>query len=87
MASMQGANAFLGLLQNQIVWANAAAALMPPEAWYEMYVKALHRELAMMGMRVLSRVISACERGCSAHEAALLCSRVYAQKYPKQARP
>ena len=40
---------------------------MPPEAWYEMYVKALHRELAMMGMRVLSRIISACERGCSAH--------------------
>ena len=50
------------LLQNETVWANAAK--MPPEAWYEMCVKPWHPELAMVGMRVLSQVISAscCER-------------------------
>ena len=46
-----------GILQNETVWANAAK--MPPEAWYEMYVKPWHPELAMVGMRVLSQVISA----------------------------
>ena len=42
---------------------------MGPEAWYEMYVKPWHPELAMVGMRVLSQVISAssCERNWSAH--------------------
>ena len=42
---------------------------MPPEAWYEMYVKPWHPILAMVGMRVLSHVISAssCERNWSAH--------------------
>ena len=55
------------ILQNETVWANAAK--MPPEAWYEMYVKPWHPELAMVGMRVLSQVISAssCERNWSAH--------------------
>ena len=51
-----------GILQNETVWANAAK--MPPEAWYEMYVKPWHPELAKVGMSVLSQVISAssCER-------------------------
>ena len=42
---------------------------MPPEAWYEMYVKPWHPELAMVGMCVLSQVISAssCGRNWSAH--------------------
>ena len=35
-------------LQNETVWANAAK--MPPEAWYKMYVKPWHPELAMVGM-------------------------------------
>ena len=35
------------------------AAKMPPEAWYDMYVKPWHPELDMVGMRVLSQVISA----------------------------
>ena len=56
-----------GVLQNETVWANAAK--MPPEAWYEMYVKPWHPELAMVGMRVLSQVIfvSSCERNWSTH--------------------
>ena len=56
-----------GILQNETVWANATK--MPSEAWYEMYVKPWHPELAMVGMRVLSQVISAssCERNWSAH--------------------
>ena len=55
------------ILQNETVWANAAK--MPPGAWYEMYVKPWHPELARVGMRVLSPVISAssCERNSSAH--------------------
>ena len=42
---------------------------MPPEAWYESYVKPWHPELARVGMCVLSQVISAssCERNWSAH--------------------
>ena len=44
---------------------------MPPEAWYEMYcdVKPWHPALAMVGILVLSQVISAssCERNWSAH--------------------
>ena len=50
------------ILQNGTVCANAAK--MPPEAWYEMCAKPRHPELAMVGMRVLSQVISAssCER-------------------------
>ena len=42
---------------------------MGPEEWYEMYVSPFHPELAMVGMRVLSQVISAssCERNWSAH--------------------
>ena len=49
------------------MWANAAKR--PIEAWYEMYVKPWHPELAMVEMRVLSQVISAssCERKRSAH--------------------
>ena len=46
-----------GILQNETVWANAAK--MPPEAWYEMYVKPWHPELAKvgnLGMRVLTGV-------------------------------
>ena len=55
------------ILQNETVWANAAK--MPPEAWYEMCVKPWHPILAMVGMSVLSQVISAssCERNWSAH--------------------
>ena len=34
------------VLQNKTVWANAAK--MPPEAWYGMYVKPWHPELAMV---------------------------------------
>ena len=51
-----------GILQNETVWANAAK--MPPEAWHQMYVKPWHPELARVGMRVRSQVISvsACER-------------------------
>ena len=42
---------------------------MGPEEWYEMYVRPFHPELALVGMRVLSQVISAssCERNWSAH--------------------
>ena len=42
---------------------------MPPESWYEMYVKPWNPELAEVGMRVLAQVISAssCERNWSAH--------------------
>ena len=49
------------------MWANAAKR--PIEAWYEMYVKPWHPELAMVEMRVLSQDISAssCERKLSAH--------------------
>jgi hypothetical protein len=56
-----------GILQNETGWANAAK--MAPEAWYEMYVKHWHPELALVAMRVLSQVISAssCERNWSAH--------------------
>ena len=60
-----------GILQNETVWANAGK--MPPEAWYEIYVKPWHPELARLaarvGMRVLSQVIlaSSCERNWSAH--------------------
>ena len=35
------------------------AAKIPPGAWYEMYVKPWHPESAMLGMRVLSQVVSA----------------------------
>jgi hypothetical protein len=54
-------------LQTETVWANAAK--MPPEAWYELYVKPWWPELALVGMRVHSQVISAssCERNWSAH--------------------
>ena len=49
------------------MWAKAAKRQF--EAWYEMYVKPWHPELAMMEMRVLSQDISAssCERNLSAH--------------------
>ena len=56
-----------GIFVNDTLWTNAAR--MAPEQWYEMYVKAWHPELAEVGMRVLSQVISAssCERNWSAH--------------------
>jgi hypothetical protein len=56
-----------GILAKESTWTNAAD--MPPEAWYECYVKPWHPELAQVGMRVLSQVISAssCERNWSAH--------------------
>ena len=50
-----------GILQNETVWANAAK--MPPAAWYEMYVKPWHPELAVggyLGMRVLTGVDGTC---------------------------
>ena len=51
-----------GILQNEDVWANAAN--MGLEAWFEMYLMPLHPELAIVGMRALSQLISAssCER-------------------------
>ena len=57
-----------GFFQNETVWTNAAKIQMR-QAWYKMYVKPWHPELAMVGMRVLSQVISAssCERNWSAH--------------------
>jgi hypothetical protein len=56
-----------GILQRESTWTNAAD--MPPEEWYECYVKHWHPELAQVGVRVLSQVISAssCERNWSAH--------------------
>jgi hypothetical protein len=56
-----------GVLRNESTWKNAAE--MPPEKWYHSYVKPWHPELAQVGMRVLSQVISAssCERNWSAH--------------------
>ena len=44
-------------------------AKMPPEAWYKMYVKPWHPEWAILGICVLSRVISASasERNWSTH--------------------
>ena len=55
------------MFSRETVWTNAAK--MGPEEWYEMYVSPFHPELAMVGMRVLSQVISAssCERNWSAH--------------------
>ena len=48
-------------------WTNAAK--MGQEEWYDMYVRPFHRELALVGMRVLAQVISACscENSWSAH--------------------
>ena len=71
-----------GIVQNDTLCANAAK--MPPEAWYEMYVKPWHPELAMAGIRVLSQAISASlrERNWLAHG--------YIQspdKDPQQAKP
>ena len=44
-----------GILQNKTVWANTTK--MPPEAWYEMYVKLWHLELVTAGMpHVLSQL-------------------------------
>ena len=37
----------------------AILSKIPPEAWHEVYVKPCHLELAMVGTRVLSHVISA----------------------------
>ena len=56
-----------GILQNEDVWANAAN--MGLEAWFEMYLMPLHPELAIVGMRALSQLISAssCERNWSTH--------------------
>ena len=61
------ASAKTGLLRNKTGLANAAK--MPPEAWYEMYVNPWWQELAMVGMCVLSQIISssAYERNWSAH--------------------
>ena len=46
-----------GIFQNKTLWDNAAK--MPLEACYKMYVKQCHPELAIVGMRILSPVISA----------------------------
>jgi hypothetical protein len=56
-----------GILQGESTWTNAAD--MPPEEWYECYVKPWHPVLAQVGMCVLSQVISAssCERNWSGH--------------------
>ena len=58
-----------GILQNKTVWANAVNLKMLPEAWYEIYLKQWHPELALVEMCVLSQVISAssCEHNWSAH--------------------
>ena len=68
-----------GILQNETVRANAAK--MPPESWYEMYVKPWHPELATVGMCVLSHVISASVR------AKLVRSRTHSDEDPQQAEP
>ena len=56
-----------GILQKETLWAKAAKR--PFEAWYNMYIKPWHPELAIVEMRVLSQVVSAssCERSRSAH--------------------
>ena len=46
-----------GILQKETVWAKATKR--PFEAWYEMYVKPWHPELALVEMRVLSKGIAA----------------------------
>ena len=48
-------------------WTNASQ--MGPEEWYGMYVRPFQPELALVGMQVLSQVISgsSCERNWSAH--------------------
>ncbi len=48
-------------------WTNATK--MGPQEWYEMYVRPLYPDLALVGMRVLAQVMSAssCERNWSAH--------------------
>ena len=45
------------MFSRETTWTNAAR--MGPEEWYEMYVTPFHPELALVGMRVLSQVISA----------------------------
>lgn len=56
-----------GIFQRDLVWANSRS--MPPESWYDQYVKPFHPELGTLGMKVLSQVISAssCERNWSQH--------------------
>jgi hypothetical protein len=55
------------MFSRETTWTNAAR--MGPEEWYEMCVMPFHPELALVGIRVLSQVISAssCERNWSAH--------------------
>ena len=56
------------MFSRETTWTNTAR--MGPEEWYEMYVTPFHTELALVGMRVLSQVISASsffETNCSAH--------------------
>ena len=55
------------MFSRDTTWANAAKT--GPDEWYEMYVMSYHPELALLGMQVLSQVISAssCERNWSAH--------------------
>jgi hypothetical protein len=55
------------IFSREATWTNAAK--MPAEKWYEFYVWPYHPELALVGMRVLSQVISAssCERNWSTH--------------------
>ena len=55
------------MFSRETTWKNAAN--MGPEEWYDLYVRPYHPELALVGMRVLSQVISAssCERNWSAH--------------------
>jgi hypothetical protein len=51
----------------EAAWQNAVQ--MPAEEWFKLYVRPYHPELALVGMRVLSQVISAssCERNWSTH--------------------
>jgi hypothetical protein len=51
----------------EAAWQNAVQ--MPAEEWFNLYVRPYHPELALVGMRVLSQVISAssCERNWSTH--------------------
>jgi len=56
-----------GIFAKDLIWRNAH--VMPPESWYDQYVKPFFPELGRLGMRVLSQVIAAssCERNWSDH--------------------
>ncbi len=62
------------MFSRETTWTNAAR--MELEERYEMYVTPFHPELALVGMRVLSQVISAssCERNWFAQQLLVMTS-------------